>query len=85
MSDEFEIEVKRFYVPNEFTIECPKCGGDVCVPNGYLSYPTANVVFDYTPYCGSEWKDENGEWTGCDHEWKIKARLNLSFELIEDE
>ena len=81
----FQIDVKRFYIPEKFIVHCPKCGYPCFVPDGHLSYPIANEVFNYTVYCPNEWKDENDEWNDCSHEWEVPVRLNVSFELITEE
>lgn len=52
MSDpaQFEIEVKRFYVPG-VEAPCPTCGR-LC-KRDYLSHPTANRPERVTFYCGA--------------------------------
>lgn len=80
----FEVNVKRFYIPTEGHVKCPECGTEQPLINGHLSYPTANVVFDHQYYCGYEWKDDDGEWQDCGHEWTRKARLTIRFDLVAE-
>lgn len=75
MSQPFEIDVKRFYLPGVVLKErCPSCGAEALDDLGdrYLSYPTANVDFDHGMWC----KD-------CGHEWKVKLHLRLELRRVE--
>lgn len=47
---EFEIDVKRFYIPG-LEAACPRCGKKC--EHDYLSHPTANKAEAVTFYCGS--------------------------------
>jgi hypothetical protein len=71
----FKIDNKRFYIPdpNKVKTKCPKCKLETTViSNGSLYRPVVNEAYDKDMSC-----DE------CEHEWTVKVRLNISFELIE--
>jgi glucose dehydrogenase len=50
---EFHVEVKRFYIPFKFNLECPSCGyiNGVDLEDRYLSYPVANKVVEDAACC----------------------------------
>lgn len=67
------INVKRFYMPGlRVSFRCPKCNAirKVNFAIEYLSYPTANEMFDYSLCC-----------TKCAHEWSVPVCLNVSLEF----
>jgi hypothetical protein len=76
VSTPFGIDTKRFYWPGSFEATCPKCGHKRTIDGSsrYLSYPTANVPFDFTIGCPE-----------CDEGWSVRAILRLSFELLPPE
>lgn len=73
----FEIDVKRFYVPNT-TIEdeCPKCRiiNKKDLDGDYLSYPSANEPFDFNFHCGT-----------CNTEWTQKIELQVVVKMVREE
>ena len=70
---EFEIDVKRFYVPAIIKSNCPKCGEEIVndYNEQYLSYPTANKIMETHFYC-----DE------CDEEFYINTLLKVTLEKV---
>jgi hypothetical protein len=72
---EFDLGVKRFYLPGvNLKGKCPSCGAkaELDLDSNYLSYPTANVDFDEPMACNE-----------CCHEWSVGLRLNVSLEVVE--
>lgn len=72
---EFEMDVKRFYVPGvKIEGKCPACKGKVVNDLGqnYIGYPLVNQDFYETMYCSE-----------CNEEWKVIIRLNVTLELVE--
>lgn len=65
---DFQIDVKRLYLPFTVKQPCPKCG-HVCVrnlKNESLSYPWVGQPVNLYGYC-----DE------CDHEWKMEVIFDV--------
>lgn len=79
-----ELDVKRLYLPGVVVrATCPNCGVEVVYGSPEpkennktlcLSYPEANTPTTLGMYCGD----------GCEHEWTIPIRLNLSLEIIHE-
>lgn len=72
---ESTLDVKRFYMDGvQFKRPCPNCKAEVekDFAYDYLSFPKVNKPIHLHMYC-----------TGCEHEWQIKAKLNMSLELLE--
>jgi len=75
INEEFDIEMKRFYLPISIKRECSKCG-NICEHDlsiNYLSYPTINKNNELYFYCDN-----------CDNEFTINSVLRISLD-VEDE
>lgn len=73
MAIQFEVNVKRFYMPGVLvTKPCPKCGQPCTNDRGqeYFSYPTANSEVKLGLYCQP-----------CDYEWEVKAFFTITLEV----
>lgn len=71
---DFELDIKRCYMPGyEITDTC-YCGAELHddLGDNYLSYPTVNAPFEHTLYCNE-----------CDAEKEIKLLLTLNLELVK--
>lgn len=71
IKSEFELEVKRFYLPVKIERDCPDCGTK-CVldlDSNYLSYPTVNKKEQGHCYCDV-----------CDTEFEFDLTLKISLE-----
>lgn len=69
-----EIEEKRLYLPGlQLEATCPVCGAPYSRDFGddYLSYPKVGEPEDLTLYCRV-----------CDHEWKIRAQLDVTLKIV---
>lgn len=77
----FEIDVKRFYIPFKVTIICEGCGEEVTRDFGddYISYPQLGDSFEEYIY---HWEKSNGE--ECDTETLVKLKLDLNLSIEED-
>jgi len=71
--EEFDIEVKRFYVPVIIKAKCPKCKKEIenDYSQDYLSYPTANKPMETYFYCED-----------CDEEFYINTILKVTLEKV---
>ena len=75
IKEEFDIEVKRFYLPIEVERKCPQCYNP-CKKNlgeDYLSYPVGNKVEPLHFYCDV-----------CDTEFEADSILKISMEVGEE-
>ena len=72
---EYEIDVKRFYLPISHTVNCAHCGKELEKEFewDYLSYPILNASIPVGIYCND-----------CEKESEFDIKLCLSVE-IEDE
>jgi len=72
VKDQYEIPIKRLYIPCCFIVECDSCGKEHVVnfDMDYLSYPINN-------------KWENGYvWCeACDSEFQYQRKLTLNVEV----
>jgi len=72
-NQQFEIEVKRFYIPLETKVNCPHCNAENEVDlNGmdYLSYPTLNKAEVIYRCCDK-----------CDKEFEFDLTLRMSVDM----
>lgn len=71
----FEIEVKRFYLPVKFDIQCPHCGAinPIDLESQYLSYPTVNKK-----------ESEYRECDHCDKEFEFDIKVEVGVEIDMD-
>lgn len=75
-SEQFEINIKRLYVPYTICDTCSQCGQEVrknLNKDSYLSYLLTNTPIDMGMYCSE-----------CDHEWCVGIQLNLTVEATND-
>ena len=74
-NEEYEIEVKRFYIPEEIVIDCPHCQEKMSFfgNSEYLSYPTLNAEEMAYAYCDN-----------CDTEVEMPVKLKMSMEYDID-
>lgn len=73
-----EIEEKRLYLPGlQLEATCPKCHAAYVRDFGddYLSYPKVGEPEDLTLYCRNR---------DCDHEWKVRAQLDVTMKILGD-
>ena len=72
VSENVELDIKRFYLPIKIERECPRCGAEGIsdLSRDYLSYPTVNGRECIPFYC-----DSCNDWFGVD------AVLRISLEL----
>ena len=73
--EDIEIDCKRFRIPIVFNTACPKCGTPHIhdFRNRYLSYPCIGEN-DVDMYCKV-----------CEHEWKMKVRLDMFITPVIEE
>jgi hypothetical protein len=72
----YVVDVKRFHLPYAVVDDCPKCARVVrhkLSSDDYLSYPELGP-FQKWMWC-----------SGCDHEWKVKLRLDIRLEAVVDQ
>lgn len=67
-----EVEVKRFYLPCNMYVECPKCE-KTHEYNQYVSYPKVNKTIELNLYCPE-----------CEHEWTEEIKIVLGVEIPAD-
>jgi len=75
ITKEFDLEVKRFYLPIQIERNCPKCGTkcEHDLSQDYLSYPTVNKKESIYFYCNE-----------CEHEFEIDVKLKISLEADKE-
>ena len=68
---DFQLDVKRCYVPFTVSKDCPKCGQKCigCGPDDYLSYPVINGREKVNFYCNE-----------CD--WEESAEIIIRFDVV---
>lgn len=73
-AESYRVEVKRFYLPFEVTVNCPKCGKPCTedLRQNYLSYPTIGGIADLSVECPE-----------CVHFWNVKCRFDVTLTLVE--
>ena len=69
---EYELDVKRFYLPIKLEVNCPKCGQKIVrdFDHDYFHYPLINKKDDIHMYCYE-----------CDNEFDISGTLKISLEI----
>lgn len=69
LEGDFSIDVKRFYLPFIFNVECPHCGEKIekDLNDQYLSYPDVNKEEEAYFYC-----DE------CEGEFEVPFTLEIN-------
>jgi len=69
---QFEVDVKRFYVPCDEKINCVECGHEMPILKNYeyLSYPTANKPEKKYLYCSE-----------CECEMEVNLTVNISLSV----
>lgn len=74
IKEEFELNIKRFYLPIIIKRKCPNCNNECEEDLGYsyLSYPTVNKKERLHFYCPE-----------CDCEFEIDRILKISLQLDE--
>ena len=65
-----ELDIKRFYLPCDLIVTCPKCGA-VIEHDQYVSFPIANKPFNLDLYCFE-----------CEHEWIKEVKIVLGLEEV---
>jgi len=75
IEEEFDLNIKRFYLPFKIEKECPNCKTKCIVDlnMNYLSYPTVNVKKQQYFYC------EN-----CEQEFEVDIILKISLDIGDD-
>lgn len=75
IKEEFEVGVKRFYLPVEIDKLCPSCNNKctISLGNDYLSYPTLNTELNLYHCCDS-----------CDTEFEFDIVLKMSIEIHDE-
>lgn len=79
-----ELNVKRFYLPEDLVETCPYCGQEVYFTN-YLSYPETGVnKINFACQSGQEMSDkELDEGKGCiDGEFTVEYSIELEVKRI---
>ena len=72
ITDKFEINVKRFYIPIKGMVKCPHCNVDqeIDFSEQYLSCPTLNQKESVYQFCNN-----------CDEEFEFDITLKMSYDL----
>jgi len=76
ITEEYEIDVKRFYIPIEHETNCPNCNTKNKAnlnAGGYLSYPTLNKKEGVYMCCNE-----------CGQEYEFDLTLKMSVEINEN-
>ena len=75
IKEQYEIPVKRFYLPLKIIKKCPTCGGDceTDFSSNYLSYPVINKELSSYFYCDK-----------CDSEFQYNIELKVSVNVGDE-